>query len=114
MTVGASGGVTSAEEVNLVAPAAGTYTVYVHGWQTDGPDANYTLFDWSVPADPALDDGSLVIDSAPTSATLGQTETIEYSWSGIAADNKYLGAISHNRGAELIGATLVSVATDTG
>ncbi|MDQ3737574.1 MAG: hypothetical protein M3337_00210, partial [Actinomycetota bacterium] len=111
---GGSGSGTSEEQVDIPMPDPGTYTVFVHGWQTDGPDANYTLFDWSVPADPALDDGSLVIDSAPTSATLGQTETIEYSWSGIAADNKYLGAISHNRGAELIGATLVSVATDTG
>jgi hypothetical protein len=30
--VGASGSGTSAEEVNLVNPAAGTYTVVVQGW----------------------------------------------------------------------------------
>lgn len=44
--VGASAGGTSAEEVNLVNPAAGNYTVVVQGWGTDGPDAQFTLFKW--------------------------------------------------------------------
>jgi len=86
--------------------------VVVHGWQTDGPTADYTLFDWSVSTDPADDDGSLVIDSAPAAAVVGTTGAIQYSWSGLAAD-KYLGAVSHNRGADRIDATLVSVDNDT-
>ena len=44
--VGVSGGGTARREVNLVDPAAATYNVYVHGWQTDGPDTNYNLFGW--------------------------------------------------------------------
>ena len=41
--VGSSGSGTSAEEVNLKDPAAGAYTVYVHGWQTAGGGvANYS------------------------------------------------------------------------
>jgi Subtilase family/Fibronectin type-III domain/PA domain/Peptidase inhibitor I9 len=37
--VGFSAGGTSAEQVDLASPAAGAYKVYIHGWQTDGPDA---------------------------------------------------------------------------
>lgn len=92
--VGGSGSGTSAEEVNLDSPASGTYIAVVHGWQTDGPDANYTLFDWSVPS---ATGGNLSIDAAPTSATLGSVETIDVSWSGLAA-GKHLGAVSHSDG----------------
>ena len=42
--VGSSGSGTSAEEVSVVNPTAGNYTVVVHGWGTDGPDAQYALF----------------------------------------------------------------------
>ncbi|MCB0032721.1 MAG: S8 family serine peptidase, partial [Anaerolineales bacterium] len=106
--VAGSGSGTSAEEVNLTFPAAGVYLVAVHGWQTDGADANYTLFDWSVSATPG---GSLSV-SAPASATLGSTEPVDVSWSGLAADTKYLGAVSHSDGGGLIGLTVVSVSTE--
>lgn len=108
--VGGSGSGTSAEQVDLESPAAGTYSVVVHGWQTDGPDAKYTLFSWSIPSMP--DGGSLTVTDAPTSATLGATESIEVSWSGLAAGAKYLGAVSHSDGAQVIGLTLVSVETE--
>jgi hypothetical protein len=107
--VGGSGSGTSAEQVDLVFPAPGTYIVAVHGWQTDGPDANYTLFDWSFSATPG---GSLVIDSAPASATLGSTEAIDLSWTGLEAGNKYLGAVSHSDAGGLFNLTLIGVATD--
>ena len=109
---GASGTGTSAERVDVSSPAAGTWFVVVHGWQTDGPDAAYTLFDWSVAADPAADDGSLVIDQAPAAATVGATGTVAYSWSGLTAGEKYLGALSHNGPTGLLATTLVAVDTD--
>ena len=109
--VDASGSGTSEESVNVPAPAPGTYTVVVHGWATDGPDANYTLFDWSIPSDPDADDGSLVVDAAPDAAVLGTTDTVEYSWSGLAADARYMGALSHGDGTTVHALTLVSVAT---
>lgn len=110
--VGGSGSGTSAEQVDLVLPAAGTYYVIVHGWQTDGPDANYTLFDWSVSATPA--DGSGATDlslTAPTSASLGDSGTVSVSWDGLDAGTKYLGAVSYTD-TGLFGLTVVSVATD--
>ena len=110
---GGSGSGTSAEEVNLASPAPGVYLVAVHGWGTDGPDANYTLFDWSVSATPADGTGAtdLSVDSAPAAATLGTSGTIDVSWSGLAADTKYLGAVSYTD-TSLFGLTVVSVTTD--
>ena len=103
--VGGSGSGTSAEQVNLVLPADTLYHVGVHGWQTDGADSNYTLFDWSVSSTPG---GNLMIDSAPAAAVNGTTETIEVSWSGIAT-GKHLGAISHSDGGGPIDLTVISV-----
>ena len=110
--VGGSGSGTSAEQIDLESPAPGVYLAAVHGWQTDGPDANYTLFDWSVLADPTADDGSLVIDSAPASATLGATESIDLSWLGLTEGQKYLGAVSYSDSGGVFGLTLVGVETD--
>jgi hypothetical protein len=107
--VGSSGSGTSAEEVNILLPTSPFYFVAVHGWQTDGPDANYTLFDWSVSATPG---GSLSVDSAPASAVLGDTGTIDVSWAGLGVDMKYLGAVSHSDAGGLFGLTLIGVETD--
>ncbi len=113
--VGSSGSGTSAEEVNLVAPAPGLYLAVVHGWQTDGPDANYTLFSWTLGA---ADAGNMTV-TAPASATLGATATAVVDWNGLTADNKYLGSVTyHNVAAPtgyndgLIDLTIVRIDTD--
>ncbi|HEX5760511.1 MAG TPA: S8 family serine peptidase [Thermoanaerobaculia bacterium] len=102
--VGASGGGTSAETISLSNPAAGTYTVYVHGWQTDGPDSNYTLFDWTVGADT----GNMTV-SAPASAVAGATGNVTVNWSGLAAATRYLGVVRYLEGAAERGRTVVNV-----
>lgn len=113
--VGGSGSGTSAEEVNAVFPAPGSYTVVVHGWQTDGPDANYTLFSWSVPGAPGTGTYPLSLD-APTTATLGATEPVTISWDvstdAATTGRKYLGAVSHSDGVDLIGLTVVEIEDD--
>ena len=106
--VGGSGSGTSEEQVDVLFPAAGTYTVVVHGWQTDGPDANYTLFSWDIGL---VDDAGNMTVVAPASASIG-TDAIDIEWTGLETDTKYLGAVSHSDGGGLIGLTLVSVATD--
>ena len=114
--VGGSGSGTSAEQVNAVFPTPGVYTVVVHGWQTDGPDANYTLFNWNVPGTPNTGTYGISIDAAPASASLGATEAVSISWD-VSADpaetgRKFLGAISHSDGVGLIGLTVVEVDDD--
>ena len=106
--VGDSGSGTSAEEVNALFPVAGDYEVAVHGWQTDGPDSNYTLFDWSVSATPG---GNLSIDAAPASAVMATTDSVDISWSGLSAE-KHLGAVSHSDGGGLIDLTVAAVDND--
>ena len=105
--VGASGSGTSAEEVNLVNPTAADYTVVVQGWETDGPDANYTLFHWLLGSTAA---GNMTV-TAPASAELGVTAPIQLSFSGLAAGTKYLGSVAYGGTAGLPNPTIVRVDT---
>ena len=84
----------------------GTWTVWVQGWLAPGGSSDYDLYTWTVSATPG---GSLIIDSAPPSATLGATETIQVSWTGATAGQWYLGAVSHNGAPGFMGLTLVDV-----
>jgi hypothetical protein len=107
--VGSSGSGTSQERVDLTQPAAGNYTAVVHGWQTDGPDANYTLFSWAVPTDDG--DGSLDVTAAPTTAVSGTSGTVAFAWSGLAAGARHLGLITHTGPDGPLGQTVLSVDT---
>ena len=94
------------EEVNILLPDDGTWTVYVHGWQTVGASADYTMYSWAISLTPG---GNLSIDSAPASAVLAQVETIDVSWTGATAGEWHLGAVSHTGDVGLMGLTLVEV-----
>jgi hypothetical protein len=88
--VGSSGGSTSEEQVTIVSPPAGAYTVVIAPFATDGPSANTTLFRWT----PTTAVGNMSV-SAPSSATSGTTATINLTFSGLAAATKYVGAVSY-------------------
>ena len=96
------------ELIELVLPADDTYTMVVHGWSIPNAPLSYTMSSWVVPL---ASGGSLSVDSAPTSATLGETETIDISWSGLAPSTEYLGAVSHTGDVGLMGLTLVEVSS---
>ena len=102
--VGGSGGGTSAEEVNLLNPAAGTYTVLVDGFATANP-STFTLFTWVLGS---TDAGNMTV-SAPASATLGATGSINLSFSGLAAGTKYLGSVGYGGAAGMPNPTIVRV-----
>ncbi len=107
--VGSSGSGTSAEVVNLLNPAAGTYTVWVHGWGTDGPDAVYTLFTWVLGTTAA---GNMTV-TAPATAVIGETSTIDLTFSGLSPATKYLGSIAYSDGVSplLLNPTIVRIDT---
>ena len=112
--VGGSGNFDSNESVTLILPepaadigAGDVYIVFVHGWQTDGPDANYTLFNWVVDADA----GNMTVNG-PASATFGATESVDVEWTGLDADEKYLGGVSHSDDVGVMDVTVVTVDTD--
>jgi len=94
------------EQIDIAFPADGNWYVFVHGWAAPGGDSDYTMYTWAISAMPG---GNLVIDSAPTSATIGATEAIQVSWSGATAGQWHLGAVSHTGDAGLMGLTLVNV-----
>jgi hypothetical protein len=92
------------EVINLSQPADGNYTLFVHGWSVPTGSVDYTFHLWDVPL---AGGGSLVVDSAPTSASIGATGTIEFSWSG--ATGTSMGAIAHSDASDLLGLTLVTI-----
>ncbi len=110
--VGGSGSGTSAEQVDIdieVSPiGATTFHVLVHGWQTDGADANYTLFAWGLPPTAS---GNMAV-AAPVVAVVGGTGTIDLEIGLLAADEKYIGAVNYVVGVTPVGQTIVRVDTD--
>ncbi len=103
--VGASTGGTSAEEVNLVNPAAGSdYVVYVHGFGVPGT-AHFTLFSWLLGSTAA---GNMAV-SAPASATLGMSGTINLTFSALTPGTKYLGSVAYSGSAGMPNPTIVRV-----
>ncbi len=102
--VGSSTGGTASEVVTLNNPTAGSYEVYIHGWEVQS-GVSYTLYDWIL--NPAAA-GNLSV-SAPSSATLGASDTVTATWSGLTAATKYLGRISYSDGVSEIGGTIVRI-----
>ena len=102
--VGSSGGGTSAEEVNLVNPTAATYTVEVDGFATANP-SSFTLFAWVLGS---ADAGNLTV-SAPAQAAVGQTGTINLTFTGLTPGTKYLGSIVYGGAAGMPSPTIVRV-----
>lgn len=105
--VGSSGGGTSAEEVNLLNPVADNYTVWVHGWGVPDPSATYTLFTWVLGT---ADAGNMTV-SAPASATLGTSGTINLTFTGLTPATKYLGSVAYSGVAGMPNPTIVRVDT---
>jgi len=102
--VGSSGGGTSAEEVNLVNPAAATYTVVVHGWGVVG-SSPFKLHTWLLGSTAA---GNMTV-TAPAAANIGGTGAIDLSFSGLTTGTKYLGSVVYGGVAGLPNPTIVRV-----
>jgi subtilisin family serine protease len=94
------------EQIDIVLPADGTWSLYVQGWAAPGGDSDYDLYSWIISATPG---GNMTIDSAPTSATAGTSGTVDVSWTGATAGEWHLGAVSHTGDGGLMGLTLIEV-----
>ena len=95
----------SNEMVTFTNPTGGMYTVYVHGFNTNGPSANLTLFSWQLT--PTDAHNMTVPDSA--TATIGGTVPVDLSFSGLVNGTWYLGQTVYNDGTSNIGTTIVNV-----
>ena len=108
--IGQSGGATSEEQFDVLLPGAGTYTVFVHGFETDnvagGPGSNYTLLGWAFGL---VDDQGNMTATGPAFVNAGTTGNVTVDWNGLAPDTIYLGGISHNTPDGLVSLTVISV-----
>ena len=89
---------------------AGTYTVLVHGFETDnvagGPGANYSLLGWAFGI---LDDQGNMTATGPAFVNAGTTDEVTVEWDGLLPDTIYLGGISHNTPDGRVALTVISV-----
>ncbi|MCI0516816.1 MAG: hypothetical protein L0Y45_03180 [Woeseiaceae bacterium] len=108
--IGESGEETSREQIDVLVPGAGTYLVFIHGFETDqvagGPGSNYQLLAWQIGVN---DNVGNMTASGPTAVTSGSTHDVTVNWSGLGTDSVYMGAISHNTPQGLVAITLISV-----
>ena len=104
--VGGSGSGTSAEEVNLLNPAAGNYTAVVQGWGVPG-SSPFKLYTWLLDT---ADAGNMAV-SAPAAATIGTTGAINLTFSGLAPATRYLGSVVYGGAAGMPNPTIVRIDT---
>ncbi len=102
--IASSGGGTSDEEINWVNLAPGDYYIMVDGYRTMNPSA-FTLFIWNLDSTDALN----MTVSAPASATIGATDTIGLTFSGLTPGVKYLGSVAYSGTTDLPDPTIVRV-----
>jgi len=113
-----SAGATSEETVGVNFPETAPGDLYIwilHAFQTEGgAPASIVTFDWALPG-AAGDEGNMIV-TAPGSATLGVTGTVDVSWAGLNAGPgfKQVGAVSHSDESGPIGLTTINIANDAG
>ncbi len=81
----------SNEEVNLPDPAPDRYLVVIHGFETDGPGARFTLSSWVLGTARA---GNMAL-VAPTKAKLNTQASLRLTFSKLSKGVRYLGAIAY-------------------
>jgi subtilisin family serine protease len=79
------------EEVTLIAPAEGTYDVYVNGFATPGGSTSYELANFVVGPDDLPN--SDVTTGVPV--TVGEPVTLTASWTGLDVNKRWLGVIGY-------------------
>ena len=104
--VALSGSEDTHESLEVRDPQPGIYKVFVHGFGA-GDGVGYRFHSWKVSATPNA--GTLKVSSAPTSAVLGQSGTLTYEWSGVAAGTVGVGVLSHKDANGEMGTTIVTI-----
>jgi len=104
--VGSSGSGTSAEEVSLLTPTADTYTVVVQGWGVVG-SSPFKLHTWLLGTTAT---GNMAI-TAPASAVIGQTGSINITTNSLAPATKYLGSVAYGGASGMPSPTIVRIDT---
>ncbi|MES2635403.1 MAG: S8 family peptidase [Pseudomonadota bacterium] len=105
--VGSSGGTTSQEEVNFLAPPAITLTARVVGFAVPTPTTNFVLHYWALSS---TDAGNMTV-SAATPVTLGTTGTVTVTPGSLAAGKRWLGSVVYGGPSGLPNPTIIRIDT---
>ncbi|ADB31458.1 protease-associated PA domain protein [Kribbella flavida DSM 17836] len=102
--LGSSTGGTAEEEVNLPAPAAGSYDVYVDLYAGANEQA-VKLHHWEL----TTAAGNLTATPASQSVQAAGQTSVTATWTGLTTGTRYLGLLSYTDGADGSGSTVVRV-----
>ena len=106
--LGSSGGATSKEQVQLVAPAAGNYKVCVLAY-AGAASMTHSLSSWIV----KTGDGAGLNALVPTTVYAGGTATVGLSWSGLTSGKRYVGGVQfQDAGGVTQATTTLRISTD--
>jgi subtilisin family serine protease len=95
----------SNELASFASPAAGTWKVYVHGFDTVAASADFTLYTWILGTS---DDGNMTVPG-PATATVAGTVPVDLSFTGLDPTMWYLGQVVYLNTGSVIGTTIVTV-----
>jgi subtilisin family serine protease len=104
--IATSGGGTSEEEINLVNPEPGVYATVVLAFAV-GANTPFAVFNYNLDGANA---GNTTM-TLPAGAVSSTTETVTASWTGLPADTRSLGILSHSDGVATVGTTELLVNT---
>jgi hypothetical protein len=107
---GYSGNNGSNESVQINSPAAGAYKVCVVAYGSDVPVMTHSLSSWVVT--PADIGGKFAV-AVPGKVVAGVNSTVGLSWSGLGANQRYMGGVQWKDAAGVVQAT-TAVRIDTG
>ncbi|WP_238161775.1 S8 family serine peptidase [Kribbella antibiotica] len=99
-----SGGGSSEEEANLVAPAAGSYDVYIDFF-AGADNTTVKLNHWAL----TTAEGNLTVAPASQPVTTAAQSTVTATWTGLTAGTRYLGQLSFTDGGAGTGSTVLRV-----
>jgi subtilisin family serine protease len=105
--IGASGGATSEEVIDVADPPAGGYLFVIDYFAASTGTIGYTA--WIQPV--FGDNGNATISAAPASAVAGNSETVTVDYAGLDGDTRYLGVVQHNDGNGEIARTIIDIDT---
>jgi hypothetical protein len=102
--LGSSAGGSAEEEVNLPAPAGGSYDVYVDLF-AGANEQQVKLNHWGL----LNAEGNLTVTPATQSVQVAAQTNVTASWTGLTPGTRYLGRLGYSDGADGSGSTIVRV-----
>ena len=90
--------------------AGAKFRVYLHACNVDAPGGSYSLYSWALTT-PGSESNPFATTPTTHPVTIGQVDTNTFTWSGLPANNRYLGRVIYSDGTVNMAATQIEVST---